>query len=57
MDTSVLEENLWDGLKFDCEVVSFKRITIKKYDALVPTRIVEFKFLSPNYPVTFPFTI
>lgn len=50
MDTSVPEEDLWEGLKSECEVISFKRITIKKDDVVVPTRIVELKFLSPKLP-------
>lgn len=41
---------MWDGLKSDYIVVSFKRITIKKDDFLVFIRIVELKFLSPKLP-------
>lgn len=50
LDASIPEEDLWEGLKSDCKVLSFKRITIKKDNLRVPTRIVEIKFPSSKLP-------
>lgn len=55
MDTSVPKEDLWDDLKSNCEVVSFKRITIKKKRCTIyyivytiPTKMIELKFPKLN---------
>jgi len=49
VDTSLSEEEFWDGLNKEVRVISFKRISTKKDGVLIPTRIVELKFLSAKY--------
>lgn len=47
LDVSFPNDDFWEGLKFDTPVIAFKRISIYKDGILIPTRIVELKFLSP----------
>jgi len=50
VDSSLTEEDFWDGLNNTVRAIAFKRISIKKDNVLIPTRVVEIKFLSPKIP-------
>jgi len=50
LDPDVSEDDFRDGVQSSFSIVSFKRISIKKDGNIVPTRIVELKFLSPKLP-------
>lgn len=50
LDTSLPEEDFWEGLKCDVPVIAFKRISVNRDGTLTPTRLVELRFLSPNIP-------
>ena len=50
LDTSLPEEDFWEGLKCDVPVIAFKRISVTRDGTLTPTRIVELRFLSRNIP-------
>ncbi|KAL4121228.1 hypothetical protein QTP88_013784 [Uroleucon formosanum] len=50
LDSDVLEDDFLDGVQSCFPIVSFKRISVKKDGNIVPTRIVELKFLSPKLP-------
>lgn len=50
LDTSLPEEDFWEGLKCDAPVIAFKRISTNRDGTSTPTRIVELKFLSRNIP-------
>jgi len=50
LDPDVSEDDFRDGVQSSFPIVSFKRISIKKDGNIVPTRIVELKFLSPKLP-------
>lgn len=50
LDPDVSEDDFRDGVQSRFPIVSFKRISIKKDGNIVPTRIVELKFLSPKLP-------
>ncbi|KAL4142166.1 hypothetical protein QTP88_004679 [Uroleucon formosanum] len=50
LDPDVSEDDFRDGVHSIFPIVNFKRISIKKDGNIVPTRIVELKFLSPKLP-------
>lgn len=50
LDTSLPEEDFWEGLKSDVPVVAFKRISANRDGSLTPTRLVELRFLSQKIP-------
>ncbi|XP_060847575.1 uncharacterized protein LOC132927134 [Rhopalosiphum padi] len=50
VDSSLTEEDFWEGLDNTVRAIAFKRISIKKNNVLTPTRVVEIKFLSPKIP-------
>lgn len=50
LDTSIPEEDFWEGLKCDVPVIAFKRISANRDGTPTPTRIVELRFLSRNIP-------
>jgi hypothetical protein len=50
LDSDVSEFYFLDGVQSSFPIVSFKRISIKKDGNIVPTHIVELKFLSPKLP-------
>ena len=50
LDPDVSEDDFRDGAQSLFPIVSFKRISIKKDGNIVPTRIVELKFLSAKLP-------
>ncbi|KAL5234042.1 hypothetical protein ACI65C_001452 [Semiaphis heraclei] len=50
LEIDVSEEDFRDGVQSPFPIISFKRISVKKDDNIVPTRIVELKFLSPKLP-------
>lgn len=50
VDTSVTEEDFWNGLNNTVRAIAFKCISIKKDNVLSPTRVEEIKFLSPKIP-------
>lgn len=50
LDSDVLEDDFLDGVQSCFLIVSFKRISVKRDGNIVPTRIVELKFLSPKLP-------
>lgn len=51
MDSSIPEEDFWDGLKCDIPIIAFKHISINRDDNSLPTRIVELKFLANKIPI------
>ncbi|KAL4134813.1 hypothetical protein QTP88_006522 [Uroleucon formosanum] len=50
LDLCVSDEDFREGLECCYEVVEFRRINIKRDNILVPTKLVEIKFLSPKLP-------
>lgn len=50
LDPDVSEDDFRDGVQSSFPIVNFKRISIKKDGNILPTRIVELKFLSPKLP-------
>lgn len=50
LDLCVSDEDFREGLECCYDVVEFRRINIKRDDMLVPTKLVEIKFLSRKLP-------
>ncbi|KAL4143030.1 hypothetical protein QTP88_005406 [Uroleucon formosanum] len=50
LDTTVSETEFFEGVRSSVKIDAFKRISIKKDDKIVQTRIVEFKFVAPKIP-------
>jgi len=48
LDQCVSEEDFWDGWECCYKIIEFKRINVKRDGVLVPTNLVELKFLSPK---------
>jgi len=46
----VSEEDFWGGCESPVKPLSFRRISVKKYEKLIPTRFVEIKFQSSSLP-------
>ncbi|KAL5239738.1 hypothetical protein ACI65C_007148 [Semiaphis heraclei] len=50
LDPCISDDDFREGLECCYEVVEFRRINIKRENILVPTKLVEIKFLSPKLP-------
>lgn len=50
LDCVISEKDFWEAVSSHIPIESFKRISIKKDDNVVPTRIVELKFAAPKFP-------
>jgi len=50
LDTSIKEDDFWEGIESNSNITSFKRISIFKNGVHSPTRIVELKFKTPILP-------
>jgi len=50
LDLCVSDEDFREGLECCYEVVEFRRISIKRDNIIVPTKLFEIKFLSPKLP-------
>jgi len=50
LDVNVMEEDFWDGHESPVEIISFRRINIRRNGAYVPSQLVALKFLAAKLP-------
>jgi len=55
-DSSLTEEDFWDGFNNTVRAIAFKRISIKKDNVLIPTRVIEIKSYPPKSQTPYRFT-
>lgn len=50
LDPCVSDDDFWDGLECCYEIIESRRITIKRDNTILPTKLVELKFRSSKLP-------